>query len=95
MKPTAHIELFSGCLRIFEHGKSYGDEYVFSCSVCWINCEEVELKGVVSFNANYRRPICAILLDHGVKVVRWTRKSKSGDRMIRVDTATCKICRDV
>lgn len=94
MKQKAHIELFSGCLRVFEPGKSYGDEYIFSCSVHWINCDEVELKGVTSYSPKYRRPLCDALARYGVKVLRWTRKGANSDRVVRVDTSTYKICID-
>ena len=44
MTHTAHAELFAGCLRVFAPGTKYGDEYLFSCSLYWLNCDEVESK---------------------------------------------------
>jgi len=91
MKAQAHIELFSGCLRVFAHGKSYGDEYILNCSLHWITCEEVELKRITTTCVSpvrYRRVICDQLLNYGVKILRWNRNGIKGNRLIRLDTST-------
>jgi hypothetical protein len=96
MKSTAHIELFSGCLRVFAPDKSYGDPYIFSCSVHWVDPEEAELKGVTSLCSSpirYRQLICAVLLEHGVKVMRWEHEGHGVKRMLRIDTSTGRIIR--
>ena len=94
MIATAHIELFAGCLRVFAPGSKYGDEYVFSCSLHWLSCEEVELKGITSCAKSpigYRHAIRDILINHGVKVLRWERKGCGEERLIRVDISTGRI----
>lgn len=96
-KQSAHVELFSGCLRVFAPGKSYGEEYVFSCSLHWVSCDEVEIKGISNpavSPVNYRRAICNALTEHGVKILRWSRKSSKGDQLIRINTETGKFYRE-
>lgn len=93
-KVSADVELFSGCLRLFEPNKSYGDAYLVSCSLHWVNKEEVELKGMSSnskFSVRYRQVICEELKKYGVKVLRWERKTDKGSSCIRIDTLTKKI----
>lgn len=95
--PTVHIELFAGCMRVFPPGKCYGDEYIFSCSLHWINPEEVEVKGVSTLTHSplaYRKSIGEVLTKHGVKVIGWRRKTKEGEQLIRIDVKTGKVIKE-
>ena len=91
---NAHIELLCGCIRLFEDGKNYGDEYVFTCTVRWINCEEVEFKGVTNFSPKYRIALCDAVAKYGVKAIRWVRKKNGHYHIVRIDTETYKFYRD-
>ena len=42
----AHLEPVVGILRLYEDGKTFGDEYVWSATLKWVDSETVEICGV-------------------------------------------------
>jgi hypothetical protein len=47
MEHTAHIEVLSGIVRVFEPGKAYGDTYVWSATLRWTAPDTVEYLGAL------------------------------------------------
>lgn len=83
---VAHVEPVSSVLRVFVNDKNYGDEYLWCCTVRWINVEKVELCGVTEFpNLSFRHAIGKALWDIGVKEVFFVRKFGGKDRAVNID----------
>lgn len=82
----AHVEPISSVLRVFVNEKSYGEEYLWCCTVRWINPEKVELCAVTDFpNLAFRHAIGKALWEIGVKEIFFVRKIGDKDRVINVD----------
>ncbi|TWU39313.1 hypothetical protein [Novipirellula artificiosorum] len=90
---TADIELFAGGLRVYAPGKSFeqNDPYEFGCSIHWINKQTVELKilpETIKPPVLYRQAICKALRELGVETLLWKRRTKKGERTVRLKTLT-------
>lgn len=85
-KYTAHTEPLASIIRVFKSEDSYGDEYLWCCTLRWISPIKVELCGVIDFpNFEYRHAIGKTLWKMGVKEVIFTRKKDNQERTVVID----------
>lgn len=83
---VAHVESVASIIRIFDVDKDFGDEYLWCCTLRWINPTKVELCGVVDFpNMSYRHAMGKTLWKMGVKEVIFNRKKDNKERTITID----------
>lgn len=85
---VAELEPLTSQLRIFHLGGSYGEQYIWTCTVRWVSPEEAELMAVTDFPAlAMRHAIAEAMWLAGAKFVFFTRIKNGVKKFVRVDVA--------
>lgn len=85
MTLNIHLEPLTSILRVYDEGKSYGDEYLWCCTVRYVNIEEVELCGVTNFKMEYKTPIIKAFGLYGIKRLFFYRKLNGSTRRVDIN----------
>lgn len=81
----AHIQWLSGCVRVFDNGKDYGDSYDWCATVRILDDTTIELLGVKT--APTKEQIVAIsklFYPLGFINVQWDRKKGDKERTVKL-----------
>lgn len=85
---VADLEPLTSQLRIFRAGDSYGNQYLWTCTVRWVNPNEAELMAVTDFpDLSMRHAIADAMNAAGCKVVFFTRIRNGQKKYVRVEVA--------
>lgn len=85
---VAELEPLTSQLRIFHVGGSYGEQYIWTCTVRWVSPEEAELMAVTDFpDLAMRHAIADAMNVAGAKFVFFTRIKNGRKKFIRLELA--------
>lgn len=85
---VAELEPLTSQLRIFKVGGSYGDQYIWTCTVRWLNPHEAELMAIVDFpDLSLRHAVAEAMHVAGAKFVFFTRIKNGKKKFIRLELA--------
>ncbi len=83
---VAELEPLTSQLGILKVGGSYGDQYIWTCTVRWLNPQEAELMAIVDFpDLSLRHAVAEAMWKAGAKSVFFTRIKRDEKRLVRVD----------
>jgi hypothetical protein len=81
---STDLEHLSSQLRVYRQGSSYGEQYLWTCTVRWISPQEAELMAVSEFpDLDMRHAIAKAMFEAGAERGFFTR-IKNGQKR-RVD----------
>lgn len=84
---NAHFEPLAGVIRVFEDGKSYGDEYVWCATCRFLDVDRVEILGVTKpMKPSVWRSIVEKFREMGVSKIVFIRKRNGGSELHEVQT---------
>jgi len=84
---TSHFEPLAGLIRIFEEGKTYGDEYIWCATCRFIDIDKVEIMGVIEpLTPSIWRAIRAKFGEMNVSKIVFARKRDGKNELHEVNT---------